>query len=739
MRLRQNAFGKARGLAFPKQDAFVSDPARFLTAQCTRRAGKSNGLARRYLRTMQKYHRCLCVYLALTRDSAKNIMWEMLKEHTEEEKIKAEFTEHNLTMTLVENGSRLQLFGADMKNFIRRLKGIKTPGAGIDECFHPDTLVMTIDGEKKISEIHAGDHVLNAVGYGLVTNVTKKAVSETVELRYSSRTIRCSGNHPFLSLNGWTNASELNGGDFLVAQSFSMWLLQQNISKRCWPYLSFLQSTLLREVVGTKSKTSRSLEISECHVLSSSCPENEEIIKRHWSSSEDSWWEWASTNDARTNADDSYARIKMELCDFLGDKRKRIPSVLQGGFGVADDKVSDRNRRPISWFKRETSTGYQKDEPHPIIRVDSVEIQKSRGNNESRDNYFYDLSVQGHPSFSVNGALVHNCQDFGSHIMYLVDDVLTPATIDYPDGWLALTGTPGPIPHGYFYEVTALGKYGFSRHEWSIYDNPYIDNAEGFVNELIAKKQWEPDNPTLLREWRNKWVLDLDALVYKYNKEKNHYDHVDHSRDWEFVVGVDIGFDDADAIAVLGWHKNKKLCYLIEEHIHREQTITDLAARIDAVIAKYNPLKVVMDTGGLGKKIAEEMRRRYTLPIVAAEKTRKFEFIELLNDAMRMGRFFAKSTSQFADDCTRIKWETDIANPEKPKISENYHSDINDAVLYAYRESLHWLSEPAKDKLVPQTEPWFQAQAKEAEQILIEKLEREQSSNIWDDWEGDKW
>lgn len=456
-RKKKNAFGKSRGLSFPKQDAFVEDNARFIAALCTRRAGKSNGLARRFLQTMQKYPRCLCPYLALTRDSAKNIMWEMLKEHTEEEKIKAVFTEHNLTMT-IENGARLQLFGADMKNFIRRLKGIKTPGAGIDEA-----------------------------------------------------------------------------------------------------------------------------------------------------------------------------------------------------------------------------------------------------------------------------------QDYSSHLVTLVDDVLTPAIIDYPDGWLALTGTPGPVPFGYFYDVTDKAKYGFSVHFWSIYDNPYIQDANGFVQNLIEKKQWEHNNPTLLREWQGQWVLDIDSLVYKYDSKKNHYDSIDYSYDWDFVVGVDLGFDDADAIAVIGWHKHRKIAYLVHEEIDYGQTITELADKIDVIVKRFNPMKVVVDTGGLGKKIVEEIRRRYSLPVVAAEKDRKLEKIEILNDAMRMSKFFAHKDSMFAQDCNRVKWETDLINPEKPKISSNFHSDICDSVQYAFSEALHWLSTPEQVKHKPMTNEWFEAQAKEAEQMIIDQLESSKQDDLWAD------
>lgn len=411
-RAKKNTVIQVTSPEFPKQDAFVQDKSRFITALCTRRAGKTNGLALRFFNTLQKYPGCFCPYIALTRESARNIMWGILQEQSEKYKLKAIFTESNLTMTMG-NGSRLQLFGADMKNFIKRLKGIKTPGAAIDES-----------------------------------------------------------------------------------------------------------------------------------------------------------------------------------------------------------------------------------------------------------------------------------QDFGSHIESLVDDVLTPTISDYPDGWLALTGTPGPVPHGFFYDITEKGKGGFSNHGWSLFDNPYLPNAREFVEELKKKKQWTDLHPTYQREWLGKWVLDLDALVFKYS-DKNHYDNLPDEK-LNHVIGVDLGFDDADAIAVIGWHENSPNAWLIHERIERHQGITELAGQIEQLISKYKPLKVVMDTGGLGKKIAEEIRKRYSIPIVAAEKDRKFEFIEILNDAMRCGNFFAKRDSEFAKDCARVKWDTDSL---KLKISDTYHSDVCDATLYAFRECLNWLHE----------------------------------------------
>src|SRR5262249_11820142 len=99
----------------------------------TRRAGKTTALALKFIRTMLQYPNSTCRYIALTRDSAKEIMWPVLQAINDRFKLGATFLEGSLTMILP-NGARLRLFGADMKNFIRRLKGVKSPAIAIDEA-----------------------------------------------------------------------------------------------------------------------------------------------------------------------------------------------------------------------------------------------------------------------------------------------------------------------------------------------------------------------------------------------------------------------------------------------------------------------------------------------------------------------------------------------------------------------------------------------------------------------------
>jgi hypothetical protein len=98
-----------------------------------------------------------------------------------------------------------------------------------------------------------------------------------------------------------------------------------------------------------------------------------------------------------------------------------------------------------------------------------------------------------------------------------------------------------------------------------------------------------------------------------------------------------------------------------------------------------------MDAGALGKKIQEEIRRRHAIPVEAADKNRKLEYIELLNDDLRTSRLQAFKGSRFEEDCYLVQWDKDKENPGKLVISKAFHSDICDAVLYAWRECNHFI------------------------------------------------
>jgi len=349
---------------------------------------------------------------------------------------------------------------------------------------------------------------------------------------------------------------------------------------------------------------------------------------------------------------------------------------------------------------------------------DKTEIEKFRG-------------------LAITLCYIDECQSFKSYLQDLIDEVIAPALMDYA-GTLCLIGTPGPVPNGYFYESSHNAEW--SHHKWTYCDNPWISLKSNKTHQEVLERELKrrgvtTDHPSIQREWFGKWVTDSDSLVIKYSNNKNHYDVLPNlHKPWQIVIGIDIGFDDADAIAVIGSNEHAKEAYLIEEIIAPKQGITELAESIQKLVKKYDVNRIVMDTGGLGKKVAEEIRRRFAIPIQAAEKTRKFEFIELLNDALRTGKFFAKRDSRFAQDSYLVEYDWDKSSQDKLVVSDRYHSDIIDATLYAFRESLHWLYEPEIPQPKPATPEWFLRQEEEMLEAAMNSMQQRSNDNDFDEF-----
>ena len=383
-----------------------------------------------------------------------------------------------------------------------------------------------------------------------------------------------------------------------------------------------------------------------------------------------------------------------------------------------------------------------------IIWKDLLKINKHFQLNGKVDNSELSITFPNESTIHVSGAkdeseiekfrgmalkkvYIDECQSFRPYIQMLVDDVIVPALYDH-DGSLVLIGTPGPVAAGYFYEQSHSKSW--SNHAWTMFDNPWIEKKSGKpVSEILAaeraRRGISESDPTYRRESLGLWVHDVDALVYQFNPILNVSSTIP-TQDMTYIFGVDIGYNDADAIAVLGYNSTDKKVYLVEESVKSKQNITQLVDQINRLKKKYAPVRMVMDAGALGKKIQEEIRSRHALPLEAAEKTRKLEFISLLNDDLRTGKFQAKKGSRFEEDSYLTQW--DYSNPDKPKISDIYHTDIGDAVLYAWRECNHYFSEKSEPIISRDSDEYMlQLEEKEAE-----KLQRRQEDPNWDLWEA---
>ncbi len=327
-------------------------------------------------------------------------------------------------------------------------------------------------------------------------------------------------------------------------------------------------------------------------------------------------------------------------------------------------------------------------------------------------------------------AIIDEAQSMRTSLLQeLVDDVIEPALFDY-DGELDVIGTPGAVKSGYFYDIdVGHHRKGWEHFMWTLRDNEFLQKKSGkhpdqILAELRERRAWSEDHPTYVREYLGLWKDDPDALVLHYLAQRNHYEVLPPLQ--HYVLGVDIGHDDADAIAVLGWADREPDLYIVEEYLKRGATVSDLAERIEALRKVYNPMRIVADFGGLGKKIGDEMVRRWGIPVEAAEKQRKLEHVALLDDALRTGRLRARVGSAFAEDCALVQWDADSRARGVLKIADEPHSDIVDAVLYGYRACYQYLYQ------APAPGPTAQQKLDAWELREMERIERRKTADWWD-------
>ena len=344
---------------------------------------------------------------------------------------------------------------------------------------------------------------------------------------------------------------------------------------------------------------------------------------------------------------------------------------------------------------------------------------------------------------------IDEAQSFREYLKELIDDVLAPALMDYA-GTLCLIGTPGAIPIGYFHDCAESKGTTWSKHSWSFWNNPFIAHKSKLTHKQMLDRELKRrgvtvSDPSIQREWFGKWVLDSNSLLLHYNSLSNNFTSlpVITPNKYNYIMGIDLGFDDSDAIAVIAWSENSKVTYLVEEKVVSQQGLTELVEQINDMRARYDISKIVIDQGGLGKKLAEEVRRRHQIPVQPADKARKMENIAFLNDAMRTGRFMAGEASKFAQDSYLVEIDHDKSTPDRIKVSDKYHSDIIDAVLYAFKESpaFGYMPEPAKPAIG--SKEWADAQSSamfEAELEHYQELNEVHSriSNLGWDSDDDK-
>ena len=351
----------------------------------------------------------------------------------------------------------------------------------LDECFPAGTLVDTPTGRVPIETVNVGAVVAGAAGHSVVSGVGHRQVISLVKVVFEDgSSIISTANHAFFTQEGWQPASVLAHGTECVATAEAVRMVRGRVPDHETgrsPDRQVLREILLSEMEDEPPRVrayaghgepSYSLfrgdeEVSRqqdagraksaffqgtCDVDRGYRTPTTGDVEGEWECNCEQGWQRFGAYGARGfAAAQAGQQVEVESCSVTRlSASTRLPDELQGRSCFGSSEAGSGSRRPFPPFPLSARTGSQEGRGAVVSRVDRVEVLESghpdfdrlcRGGSKVS---VFNLEVAGHPSYSVNGLLVHNCSYIKSPTAKRSKRVQTLGhLVDYR---YALTGQP---------------------------------------------------------------------------------------------------------------------------------------------------------------------------------------------------------------------------------------------------------------------------------------------------------
>jgi hypothetical protein len=287
-------------------------------------------------------------------------------------------------------------------------------------------------------------------------------------------------------------------------------------------------------------------------------------------------------------------------------------------------------------------------------------------------------------------------------------------------GRLVLAGTPKGRK-GHFFEHWERGS-GWEHHRIPWHQCPRIPRDEVETQRLILRERFA-------QEYECEFIMGGGGMVYgAFDSVRNVIDVLPKSEaPWQYLLGLDFGFTDATAFVVVASKPNDPTVYVVYSSKETGLTPSQVGQKVADLEQLFHFTRMIGDIGGLGKGYSEEMRRRFKLPIEAAEKTNKRGYIDLFNGDLASGsiKFIRGANSDYISELTSLPW-----NDDRSKEDAGFDNHLCDAGLYVWRACTSYLQKPKEVEASSQAETHM----REVEQFWRNDEARRKYSEQSHDW-----
>ena len=270
----------------------------------------------------------------------------------------------------------------------------------------------------------------------------------------------------------------------------------------------------------------------------------------------------------------------------------------------------------------------------------------------------------------------------------LMQEVISPAMMDYEDSQLFMIGTPPRVPNTYAQEM--WNNASVTHFHWTYLDNPFLPNRENILDEVCKLYSVEPDSPFIKREYQGDMnAYDYEAMPFHNNIK---YDKLPEGPYDRAYIGVDYGYGDEAAVVSLVV-KGRKM-YITDCWAQSKKTVTELCDEIQRQLDNLKKLplantqpQIICDTNE-GAITAELYYQRHMPNVATAYKYDKYYALCMLSEWVKNGTILTPQDSYINYEAEHTVWKRD---PETDKMENEldddvFHPNALMAVLYVSRQ-----------------------------------------------------
>lgn len=271
-----------------------------------------------------------------------------------------------------------------------------------------------------------------------------------------------------------------------------------------------------------------------------------------------------------------------------------------------------------------------------------------------------------------------------------------------------------------------------------VHDNPSVDAVS-----YIATMEATLDETTLAQLRDGLWIIDDGARLIAYNAAMHDVAELPAASTggWHRVFVVDIGASTKDATTSftrLTYHDQIPDDVFVEfSYKEAKHTPTSIAERVERELEEVGgDLTVVFDEGALGHAYGNDMRSRYGVPVIAAEKSEKRANIRMLNGSVQRGHvhFIAGKCTDLQSEC-----ETVIYDKHGLDAAPGLANHCLDGLLYGWRWTYAHRSQAPSQQPVIGSDAWYRAEEQRRIEAEYERAERRRRESPWASPNRDGW